>query len=196
LGEWVAAEACRQHEEWRRQGLPPVTIAINVSPLQFRQRGFASRLTDIILDSTVEPGSIEIEVTESTLMDSMEDAVEILERIRSCGIRIALDDFGTGYSSLSHLSHLPLDKLKVDQSFVQRLERDRASRAITGAIITLGRTLNLEVVGEGIESEEALDYLLEHGCDQAQGFYISQPLPAPAFADWYRARLPAAPAAY
>lgn len=192
LGEWVAAEACRQHEDWRRQGLPPVTIAINVSPLQFRQRGFAAKLTDIILDSAVDPARIEVEVTESTLMDSMEDAVEILNRIRSAGIRIALDDFGTGYSSLSHLSHLPLDKLKVDQSFVRRLEHDRASRAITGAIITLGRTLNLEVVGEGIESEAALDYLLQHGCNQAQGFYISHPLPAAAFAGWYRASFPAA----
>ncbi|TCS35760.1 PAS domain S-box-containing protein/diguanylate cyclase (GGDEF)-like protein [Paucimonas lemoignei] len=196
LGEWVAAEACRQHEEWRRQGLPPVTIAINVSPLQFRQRGFATRLTDIILDSTVEPGRIEVEVTESTLMDNLEDAVEILERIRSCGIRIALDDFGTGYSSLSRLSHLPLDKLKVDQSFVRRLDTDRASRAITGAIITLGRTLNLEVVGEGIESELALDYLQEHGCNQAQGFFISRPLAASIFAEWYRARFTAAPAMY
>jgi diguanylate cyclase (GGDEF)-like protein/PAS domain S-box-containing protein len=196
LGEWVAAEACRQHEAWRRQGLPPVTIAINVSPLQFRQRGFATRLTDIILDSAVDPGGIEIEVTESALMDSMDDAVAILRRIRSAGIRIALDDFGTGYSSLSHLSHLPLDKLKVDQSFVRRLELDRASRAITGAIITLGRTLNLEVIGEGIESEEALDYLLAHGCNQGQGFYISQPLPAAAFADWYRSKIAAVSASF
>ncbi|RJG04104.1 EAL and GGDEF domain-containing protein [Noviherbaspirillum sedimenti] len=190
LGEWVASEACRQHEAWRHQGLPPVTIAINVSPLQFRQRGFARTLTDIILDSAVEPACIEIEVTESTLMDSMEDAVAILKNIRAAGMRIALDDFGTGYSSLSHLSHLPLDKLKVDQSFVRRLANDRASRAITGAIITLGRTLNLEVVGEGIESEETLDYLRQNGCDQAQGFYISRPLPAAAFADWYRAHSP------
>jgi len=186
IGEWVAAEACRQHTAWRRQGLPSVTIAINVSPLQFRQRGFAMTLTDIILDSAVEPACIEIEVTESTLMDSMEDAVTILKNIRAAGIRIALDDFGTGYSSLSHLSHLPLDKLKVDQSFVRRLESDRASRAITGAIITLGRTLNLKVVGEGIESEETLAYLRQNGCNQAQGFYISKPLPAAAFADWYR----------
>lgn len=189
VGEWVAAEACRQHEIWCNHGLPPVTIAINVSPLQFRQRGFTSKLTDIILDSAVDPANIELEVTESTLMDSMDDAVTILNNIRAAGIRIALDDFGTGYSSLSHLSHLPLDKLKVDQSFVRRLEHDRASRAITGAIITLGRTLNLEVVGEGIESEETLDYLQQNGCNQAQGFFISRPLPAAAFADWYRAHL-------
>ncbi|QAU35178.1 EAL domain-containing protein [Janthinobacterium sp. 17J80-10] len=189
VGEWVATEACRQHEAWCNQGLPPVTIAINVSALQFRQRGFARKLTDIILDSSVDPANIELEVTESTVMDSMEDAVTILNNIRAAGIRIALDDFGTGYSSLSHLSHLPLDKLKVDQSFVRRLDHDRASRAITGAIITLGRTLNLEVVGEGIESEEALDYLQQNGCNQAQGFFISRPLPAAAFAEWYRAHL-------
>jgi predicted signal transduction protein with EAL and GGDEF domain len=185
LGEWVAAEACRQHEAWRRMGLPPVTIAINVSPLQFRQRGFAQRLQNIIAGCAIDPAHIQIEVTESTVMESVEDAIDTLRGIRAAGIRIALDDFGTGYSSLSHLSNLPLDKLKVDQSFVKRLEHDRTSRAITGAIIALGRTLNLEVVGEGIESEDALSYLQEHGCDQAQGYFISQPLPAAEFARWY-----------
>lgn len=186
VGEWVTTEACRQHEAWRRQGLPPITISINVSPLQFRQRGFARKLTDIIMDSAVDPACIEIEVTESALMDSMEEVVAILTGIRQAGIRIALDDFGIGYSSLSHLSHLSIDKIKIDQSFVRRLDQDRASRAITGAIITLGRTLNLDVIGEGIESAGALHYLQQNGCNQAQGFFISRPLPAAAFADWCR----------
>jgi EAL domain-containing protein (putative c-di-GMP-specific phosphodiesterase class I) len=106
------------------------------------------------------------------------------------GIKIALDDFGTGYSSLSRLGNLPLDKLKVDQSFVKRVHSHRASRAITDAVIALGRTLGLEVVGEGIESQGALDYLQAHDCDQAQGFFISHPLPAPDFAHWYRDRHP------
>jgi diguanylate cyclase (GGDEF)-like protein/PAS domain S-box-containing protein len=187
LGEWVALEACRQHEAWCRAGLPPVTIAINVSPLQFRQRGFAERLHGIVRASGLEPRFLQVEVTESTVMDNVDDAVQTLRHLRDGGIRIALDDFGTGYSSLSHLSNLPLDKLKVDQSFVQRLQHDRASRAITGAVIALGRTLNLEVVGEGIESTDALAYLQQHGCDQAQGFLISQPLAASDFSAWYRA---------
>ncbi len=188
LGEWVVAEACRQHAAWCSEGLPPLAIAINVSPLQFRQRGFASKLADIILDSAVDPAWIQIEVTESTVMDNVDDAIVTLNKIRAAGIRIALDDFGTGYSSLSHLSNLPLDKLKVDQSFVKRIVHDKASRAITGAIIMMGRTLNLEVVGEGIETEEALNYLQQHDCDQAQGFFISHPLPAAEFSQWYRER--------
>jgi diguanylate cyclase (GGDEF)-like protein/PAS domain S-box-containing protein len=186
LGEWVAAEACRQHEAWRSQGLPSVPIAINVSPLQFRQRGFAQRLQEIVYSSGIDPGYLQIEVTESTVMESMDEAIQTLKAIRASGIQIALDDFGTGYSSLSHLSHLPLDKLKVDQSFVQRLAHDHASRAIIGAIIALGRMLNLEVVGEGIESADALAYLNEHGCDQGQGYWIGHPMPADEFARWYR----------
>lgn len=186
LGQWVAAEACRQHEEWRRLGLPPLNIAINISPLQFRQRGFADTLEHAIRDSGVAPSRIQIEVTESTVMENVDDAIKILNNVKSMGVRVALDDFGTGYSSLSQLSQLPLDKLKVDQSFVRRIDNDRASRAITGAIIALGRTLDLEIVCEGIESEYALHYLQAQGGDQAQGFYISRPLPPAEFGRWYR----------
>jgi diguanylate cyclase (GGDEF)-like protein/PAS domain S-box-containing protein len=188
IGEWVMIEACRQHEEWRNQGLPAVGIAINVSPLQFRQRGFAQQLQAIVRTAGMDPAGIQIEVTESTVMGNVDDAIQTLKDIRSAGIRIALDDFGTGYSSLSHLGNLPLDKLKVDQSFVQRLDSDKSSRAITESIIALGRTLDLQVVGEGIESEDALTYLQAHGCDQAQGYFISRPLSAGDFARWCRER--------
>lgn len=186
LGEWVVAEACRQHEDWLCQGLPPITIAINVSPLQFRQRAFAERLSDIVADAKIEPCCMQIEVTESALMEDIDEAIETLQRIKSFGVKVALDDFGTGYSSLSRLSTLPLDKLKVDQSFVRHLDRDSASQAITEAIIALGHSLKLEVIGEGIESESARCYLRDHGCDQAQGFLFSRPLPADKFAEWYR----------
>ncbi|MCG2577417.1 EAL domain-containing protein [Dechloromonas sp. XY25] len=186
LGEWVAIEACRQHKLWRSQGLPPVKIAINVSPLQLRQRAFAERLGHIIGEAGIDPACFEIEVTESALMESVDEAIEILEDIKCLGVRIALDDFGTGHSSLSNLSTLPLDKLKIDQSFVRRIERDQTSRVITNAIISLARTLHLEVVGEGIESNETLRYLDDQACDQAQGFLFSKPLPADAFAHWYR----------
>jgi diguanylate cyclase (GGDEF)-like protein/PAS domain S-box-containing protein len=188
LGDWVAREACRQHEAWRRRGLPPISIAINVSPLQFRQSGFSQRLQAAVRDASVDPACIQIEVTESTVMGNVDDAVSTLSEIRAGGIRISLDDFGTGYSSLSHLGSLPLDKLKVDQSFVSDVGRQRTSRAITEAIIALGRTLNLQVVGEGIESAEALAYLREHGCDQAQGFFVSPPLSAEDFARWFDGR--------
>lgn len=183
LGEWVAAEACRQHEAWRKIGLQ-VPIAINVSALQFRQRDFAKRLGAIISAAGVDSGSLQVEVTESTVMESVDEAVEILRKLKSIGVKTVIDDFGTGYSSLNTLSSLPFDKLKVGQSFIQRIESDQASRAVTDAILALGRSLNLEVVGEGIESENALRYLRDHGCDQAQGFWFSRPLPAPEFAQW------------
>jgi diguanylate cyclase (GGDEF)-like protein len=184
LGEWVAAEACRQHGAWAKQGLE-LTIAINVSPLQFRQPKFADRLNGIIANAGIDPSQLVVEVTESAVMDNVDDAVEILNRIKSLGVKVALDDFGTGYSSLSSLSSLPLDKLKVDQSFVRRIERDKASRTVTEAIIALGHSLKLEVVGEGIESEDVLRYLRTHGCNQAQGFWFSQPLPPEEFAERY-----------
>ncbi len=194
VGEWVAIEACRQHESWRAAGLPPVTIAINVSPLQFRQRSFAERLRAIIDSAGVSPGSLQVEVTESAVMDSVDEAVRILDEIKGYGIKVALDDFGTGYSSLSRLGVLPLDKLKVDQSFVKGVESERTSRAIIDAIIALGRTLNLEVVGEGIESDDAMSYLRERHCDQAQGYLISRPLSAADFAAWMRRREATEPA--
>lgn len=187
LGEWVAIAACCQYRTWLAQGLK-IRIAINVSPLQFRQRTFAEKLSGIIADTRMDPDDLEIELTESAIMESVDDAVAVLNRIKSLGVKVALDDFGTGYSSLSSLSNLPLDKLKVDQSFVRRIGRDKASRAVTEAIITLGRTLKLDVVGEGIESEETLRYLDEHGCNLAQGYWFSAPLPAQEFAAWSRER--------
>ncbi|WP_141104003.1 EAL domain-containing protein [Noviherbaspirillum denitrificans] len=185
LGEWVAAEACRQHDAWLREGLS-ATIAINVSPLQFKQASFTDKLAGIIAGSGIDPSCLEIEVTESAVMENVTEAIEILQRIKSLGVKVALDDFGTGYSSLSSLSTLPLDKLKVDQSFVRRLERDPASRAVTEAIITLGQRLGLDVHGEGIESESTLRYLAAQGCDQAQGYWFSRPLPPEEFARWVR----------
>jgi len=133
----------------------------------------------------MDASSLEIEVTESAVMENIDEAVGILNRIKSLGVKVALDDFGTGYSSLSSLTSLPLDKLKVDQSFVRRIERDPACRAVTEAIIALGRSLRLSIHGEGIESENALLYLEEHGCNQAQGYWFSKPLPPADFVRWY-----------
>jgi diguanylate cyclase (GGDEF)-like protein/PAS domain S-box-containing protein len=183
LGEWVARQACQQQVMWRDMGLP-INMAINVSPLQFRQQAFVEKLRAIILETNIDPAFLEIEVTESTLMESMEDAVAIIKRIKSLGVKVALDDFGTGYSSLSSLTTLPLDKLKVDQSFVLRVEHDVASRAVTEAVIALGRSLKLDVHGEGIETEGALHYLQKLGCNQAQGFLLSEALPATEFFHW------------
>jgi diguanylate cyclase (GGDEF)-like protein/PAS domain S-box-containing protein len=186
LGEWVVREACRQHQEWLSRGLPQISIAVNVSAIQFRQAAFSSLVENAIHESGIDPACLQIEVTESTVMENIAETVEKLNHLQSMGVRISLDDFGTGYSSLSYLSTLPLDKLKIDQSFVRMMMSSQTCRSITEAIIGLGRTLNLKVVGEGIESEESMEYLRGYGCDQAQGFLFSKPLPANEFESWSR----------
>jgi diguanylate cyclase (GGDEF)-like protein/PAS domain S-box-containing protein len=186
LGDWVLREACRQHQRWQAGGLPELPIAINVSAVQFRQPAFVAALAHAIAESGMEPSCLQIEITESVVMDNLADTVAKLQQLRSMGIRISLDDFGTGYSSLSYLSSLPLDKLKIDQSFIHELASSQHNRSIAEAIIGLGRTLKLTVVGEGIESEDAMEYLRHVGCEQAQGFFFSAPLPAPQFEAWCR----------
>ena len=186
IGAWVATEACRQMREWSTQGLPPVSVAVNVSPIQFRQRGFRQRLLRIVEAAAIDPACLQLEVTESTVMENVDEVIDALKDIKSLGVRIALDDFGTGYSSLGLLTSLPLDKIKIDQSFVRRIESEESSVAVTRAIIALGSSLKLQVVGEGIENEAALNHLRAIGCDQAQGYLISRPLPADDFVDWWR----------
>jgi predicted signal transduction protein with EAL and GGDEF domain len=188
LGQWVVHEACKQHQIWRDSGLPPFSIAINVSALEFGQRSFASHLGRTIRESGIDPSCLQIELTERAVMDNVSDSIATLREIRAMGVRISLDDFGTGYSSLSYLSNLPLDKLKIDQSFIRSLDSKPASQTITDTIIAMGRSLNLEIVGEGIESESAMEYLRQHGCDQAQGYFLSKPLPANEFESWYRSK--------
>lgn len=186
LGEWVVAEACRQHHAWRNNGLPAIPIAVNVSPVQFRQPNFVSVFSKAIIACNIDPKAITMELTETALMGDLDHAIEQLTHLRSLGIEITLDDFGTGYSSLSYLSRLPIDKIKVDKSFVFRIEHDRGSRTITEAIIALGHSLHLEIVAEGIESTNVLKYLRLQGCNQAQGHYICEPIAADAFESWYR----------
>ncbi len=185
LGAWVIAEACRQHKSWRERGFPAIPIAVNVSALQLRQQDFVDQFSQWLADSAVDPAGLHLEVTETALMEHLDRATEVLARLRALGVKIALDDFGTGYSSLNYLSRLPIHKIKVDKSFIQRLQHDTASRAITEAVIALGHALKLEVVAEGIESEPVLRYLREMGCTQAQGFHICRPVPVDAFEAWF-----------
>ena len=139
----------------------------------------------MIEEFAVATGCLQLEVTESTVMNGVPETVAVLNHLQSMGIKIALDDFGTGYSSLSHLSNLPLDKIKIDQSFVLNLENDPHSRAITEAIIALSHSLNLQVVGEGVDSEASMELLRSYECDQLQGFYFSEPLSPADFECWY-----------
>lgn len=189
IGDWVATAICRQQAAWASEGLPPLPVAMNISPLQFRQRGFAQRLVGILRDEGQDPAFLQIEITEGALAERVEDAARVLGELREAGIRVTLDDFGTGSSSLAALAGLPLDGLKVDQCFVHRLGHDRGSRAVTEAIIALGRMMGAEVIGEGIETSQSLDYLRMHGCRIAQGNLFSRPLPADEFSAWRRRQM-------
>ncbi|QDZ29371.1 bifunctional diguanylate cyclase/phosphodiesterase [Noviherbaspirillum sp. UKPF54] len=186
LGEWVIVEACRQHKKWLERGLPAIPIAVNVSAVQLRNHDFAEQFANVIVDCGLNMAALQVEVTETALMENLDRAIEVLMQLRRLGVKIALDDFGTGYSSLNYLSRLPINKIKVDKSFVQRLGHDTASQAITQAIIALGRSLKLEVVAEGIESEATLQYLRKQGCSHAQGYHVCKPVDAETFEAWYQ----------
>jgi diguanylate cyclase (GGDEF)-like protein/PAS domain S-box-containing protein len=186
LGQWVIQEACRQHQAWRSEGLPPIRVAVNVSPIQFRDRGFSDNVAAAIGASKIDPSYLELEVTEGTVMKQVEEAAKTLAGLKQQGLRISLDDFGTGYSSLSYLSQFPIDKLKVDQSFIRHIDSDKRSLAIAETVIALGKKLSVEVVAEGIESEAALDLLRQRDCDLGQGYLISPPMAPKEFVNWYR----------
>jgi diguanylate cyclase (GGDEF)-like protein/PAS domain S-box-containing protein len=189
LGGWVACEACRQQVAWKAAGMR-LGVSVNVSALQFRRPQFADQVRDLIAASGVDPHDVTIELTETAVMDNLAQAIATLHELRGLGVRIALDDFGTGYSSLASLSSLPLDKLKIDQSFVRRIDSDHTSRAVIDAVIALGKSLSLELVAEGIETPAAWHYLRERGCQLGQGYYFSRPLPAAVLSEWHEQATP------
>jgi diguanylate cyclase len=178
IGEWVLREACRQAREWRRANVPFLRIAVNVSPVQFRQSNFLQAIHNALIDFDLEPQYLEIELTESTVMGNAESSVEILENLSRMGVVVSIDDFGTGYSSMSYLRKFPIDKLKIDRSFISELTTNAADASIVAAIISLAHSLKLKVVAEGVETAEQLQRLRELGCDQYQGFYRSAAVPA------------------
>ena len=185
IGDWVMQEACRAHKRWRTQGLPAIPIAVNVSALQMRQKDFRFKLLSVLRQQRLPADALQIELTESALLEDVDYAVYLLNNLQNDGVKISLDDFGTGYSSLSYLSRLPINKIKIDKSFVHQLTTDATSRAITEAIITLGRRLKLDIIAEGIETETMLDEVHGLGCHQVQGHYLSLPLDVEAFRAWY-----------
>jgi len=177
MGEWVLREACRQNRAWQAQGLPPVRVAVNISALQFRNAGFSHTVQTALKEAGLESRWLVLEVTESVIMQDVERVTDALEQLKSLGLELAIDDFGTGYSSLSYLKRFPIDRLKIDQSFVRDITSDDDDAAITSAIIGLTRNLGLRTIAEGVETREQLQFLQEHGCDEAQGFLFSRPLP-------------------
>jgi diguanylate cyclase (GGDEF)-like protein/PAS domain S-box-containing protein len=178
IGAWVMHEACTQARAWADAGLPAMTMAVNVSVVQFRNENFLDDLFATLRETGLDPQSLEIELTESVLMKHSELAALILKTLREKGVRVSVDDFGTGYSSLSYLQQFPLDSLKIDQSFVRRITTNPNETSIVSAIIRMAQSLNLRVVAEGVETAKDLAFLRAHDCDEAQGFYLSRPVPA------------------
>jgi diguanylate cyclase (GGDEF)-like protein/PAS domain S-box-containing protein len=182
IGRWVLREACRQARAWMDAGLSLPTMAVNISAMEFRDDNFLEDVFTILDETGLDPRSLELELTESVLMKHLGSTEAILKTLRANGVRLAIDDFGTGYSSLSYLRKFPIDTLKIDQSFVRQITATPAETDIVAAVIGMGRSLKLRVIAEGVETQEELQFLQAHHCDEAQGFYFSRPVGAPQFA--------------
>jgi len=181
IGEWVMRQACAQMRTWLDSGLPPLRVSVNLSAKQFRHGDLTAVVCSALEDAHLQPGYLELELTESSIMHDAAASAATLQLLSTMGVHISIDDFGTGYSSLSYLWRLPLDKLKIDRSFVRELLSNPDDVAIVKAIISLAHSLRLGVVAEGVETLEQLEHLRELGCDQYQGFYCSPAVPADAF---------------
>lgn len=181
LSKWVLAEACRQACAWQAAGLPKICMSVNMSPIDFRQRDFVDGIEQTLKQTGLEPALLELEITEGVLMQNVDATVTALARLKAMGVRLAIDDFGTGYSSLSYLRRFPIDVLKIDQSFIRGLSTDSNDAALVSAIISLGRSLKLTIIAEGVETLEQLDFLKAHQCEEGQGYYFSKAVEPDAF---------------
>nr|WP_315249615.1 EAL domain-containing protein [uncultured Duganella sp.] len=180
IGEWVLRTACAQQVAWRSAGLPALRMAVNLSARQFRQAGLDAMVARVLEETDCRADALELEITESVLMDRADAAAVTLQRLSDMGVQLAIDDFGTGYSSLSYLKRFPINALKIDRTFVSDISSDADDGAIAGAVIALAHSMGLTVVAEGVETSQQRDFLRQLKCDQAQGFYFSQPMPAAA----------------
>jgi len=178
IGQWILQEACRQNRAWQQAGLPPISVSVNLSPIQFRHAGLVQSVAAALQRAELDPACLELELTESFVMHDAERINVAMQALKALGVDIAVDDFGTGYSSLSYLKRFPVDRLKVDKSFVRDINNDPDDAAIVRAIITLGHALGLKVVAEGVETRAHLEFLQQHGCDELQGYYFSRTVPA------------------
>ncbi|MBC3376853.1 EAL domain-containing protein [Pseudomonas sp. SWRI92] len=184
LSQWVLQEACQQACRWQAEGMRPLYLSVNVSAIDFRQRGFVDGIARTLKETSLDPTQLELEITESVLMQNIDTTVATLKAIKQLGIRLAIDDFGTGYSSLSYLQKFPVDVLKIDQSFVGDLSIDSNDAKLVSTIINLGRSLNLHIIAEGVETREQLEFLKRHQCEEAQGYYFSKAVEPQAFSQW------------
>jgi diguanylate cyclase len=182
IGRWVLREACRQTRAWQLEGLPPVSIAVNVSAAEFRSKDFVASVNSTLAECGLDPNYLELELTEGVLMDDAELTATVLKDLKAMGVHLAVDDFGTGYSSLSYLRKFPIDVLKIDRSFVTEITADSDDATIVNAIINMGQSLKYVVVAEGIETPEQRAYLQRRHCEEGQGYLFSKPLPVAQFA--------------
>ena len=188
VGSWAIRTACAELAAWDRLGLPPLSLAVNLSARQFRQPYLARFIQDTLADAGIAPQRLEIELTESLLMEDNVATSSVLAALAEMGVRVAMDDFGTGHSSLSYLKRFDIDTLKIDRSFVSELPHDAEDKAIATAIVAMGRSLQMKVVAEGVETVEQAEALRAMGCDEMQGFVLSRPLSSSAFVAWVHER--------
>lgn len=184
IGCWVLQKACQVAVKIRDEHGFDIRIAVNVSGNQFTQSDIVGNVQDVLKETGLHPHMLELEVTESVFMDDIQQTVQILHNLHSLGVELAIDDFGTGYSSLSYLSQFPIDRLKIDQSFVRNALNDKDNASIARTIINLGHSLDLKVIAEGVEGKEHEDFLIAHGCDEVQGFRYSRPVPYEKFVEF------------
>jgi diguanylate cyclase (GGDEF)-like protein len=192
IGEWVLQEAARQTRAWHVEGLPPINVAINIASPHFQQPGFLEHIAQVLKSTGLDARFLELEVTESMLMDDRTATLATLTALKAMGLKVSIDDFGTGYSSLAYLKRFPVNALKVDRSFVKDMPEADDDAAITSAIIAMAHSLRLEVIAEGVETPAQLAFLRERGCDYAQGYLISRPIPGPELVALLRTSVPAA----
>jgi EAL domain-containing protein (putative c-di-GMP-specific phosphodiesterase class I) len=176
IGEWVLRTACTQVRAWQDEGLPAAPVAVNVSPVQFRQEGFCQLIRQVLSETRLAPHDLELELTESLLLSSADTMISVMRDLRDMGVKLAIDDFGTGYSSLSYLSQFPVSKLKIDRSFVKNITVNPNDAAIAATIISMAKNLRLKVIAEGVETDEQMSFLRSHRCNEIQGYYFSKPL--------------------
>jgi diguanylate cyclase (GGDEF)-like protein len=184
IGKWVLLEGCRQARAWLDAGLPPVRMAVNVSAVQFMDDDFLENVRDALRVTKIDPSNLELELTETVLMQDADSAMESLHALKAIGVQLAVDDFGTGYSSFSYLRRFPLDALKVDRSFIAEIGAGSDNATILSALINIGKSLKHRVVAEGVETLEQVDFLRRQGCSEAQGYYFSHPVPAAKFSEF------------
>lgn len=177
IGEWTLREACRINKQWQDEGYQPISVAVNISPKQFKQQDIVGLVKKVLMETEMSPEYLELEITETTMLDDIDSAIHRLNEIHKMGVKIAIDDFGTGYTSINYLKRFPLSVVKIDQGYVKGIPYDLNDNAITKAVIALAHSLNLKVVAEGVETLEQLEFLADLGCDIVQGYFLSRPLP-------------------